>query len=263
MIRNFLANGCSFTEYIDHPDNTICTWPTYLSKQLAVENYINLASAGAGNDYICHSTINYLENTDLDPEQTLVIVMWSGIYRTDLPMSQSWYNHFKFGEHTVCKTDGISYWINSGGFDSGWRRKTSVKPIFENVYKITEAVDHCMKSLRYFVMLESYLKSRGYKFLFTSYINYWQDNVPYYVIKNNTPGKDKITADPMIGYHCKDYLILKKFDFSNWFFINDQQDTICEFAHTQDPRGDWHPSNKMHQKFAEEIVLPRVQQIHV
>jgi len=269
LIRNFLANGCSFTEYAEHPDlpdGKHKTWATYLSEAMAVENHINLASSGAGNDYICHSTINYLENADLDPEQTLVIVMWSGIYRTDLPMSQAWYNHFKFGEHTVCKTDGISYWINSGGFDTGWRKKPTVKPIFEHVYKITEAVDHCMKSLRYFVMLESYLKSRGYKFLFTSYINYWQDNLPYYVIKNEPPFENKLTADPLIGYHCKDYPILKKFDFSNWFFVNDQRDTICEFSHTQDPRtprDNWHPSYKMHQKFAEEIVLPRVQQIHV
>lgn len=260
MICNFLANGCSFTERIDHPDSKTCTWATYLAKQLAVENYINLATQGAGNDYICHSTINYLENANLDPNQTLVIVMWSGVARMDLPLSKSWYQHFKFGEHSVCKTDGIGYWINSGGMTSAWNNKPNVKPIFEHAYKITDPVDHCTKSLRYFVMLESYLKSCGYKFLFTSFINYWRDQYPYYQMSGESP---KVTADPNIGYHCKDYPIFKKFDFDNWFFVNDQQDTICEFAHSQDPRGDWHPSNKMHQAFAEQIVLPRVQQIHM
>ena len=266
MIRNFLANGCSFTEYVEHPDcpdGMHKTWATFLAEQLAVENHINLASSGAGNDYICQSTVNYLENADLDPAETLVIVMWSGVARMDFPMNQDWYQHFKFGEHTVCKTDGISRWISSGGEDGRWNGKNSVKSIFNSVYKINDPVDHCMKSLRYFVMLESYLKSRGYKFLFTSYINYWRDDLPYYEIKNNTPSENKLTVDPNIGYHCKDYPILKKFDFSNWFFINDQQDTVCEFAHSRYPRGDWHPSYDAHREFAEEIVLPCVQQIHV
>ena len=266
MIRNFLVNGCSFTEYVEHPENPDGihkTWATFLAEQLAVENHINLASSGAGNDYICQSTVNYLENADLVPEETLVIVMWSGVYRTDFPIHKDWYQHFKSGEHPVCKTDGISHWISSGGFDGGWRHKPSIKPIFNEFYKITEPVDHCMKSLRHFILLESYLKSRGYKFLFTSYINYWQGNLPYYLIRNNTPGNHQVTADPLIGYHCKDYTIFKQFDFSNWFFINDQKDTICEFAHLRYPRGDWHPSYDAHREFAEEIVLPRVQQIHV
>ena len=264
MIRNFLANGCSFTEHIQHPDSKTCTWPQYLSQLLAVENHVNLASAGAGNDYICHSTINYLEQNNLDPAETLVIVMWSGTTRMDLPLSKEWYQHFKFGEHSLCKEDGVGHWMNSGGMLGGWRNKKSVLPIYEEVYKIMDPVDHCMKSLRYFIMLESYLKCRGYKFLFTSFINYWQDNQPYYEIKPTQHNDvSKVTADPNIGYHCKEYQVFKNFDFSNWFFINEQRDTICEFAHAQDPRSSWHPSNSMHQKFAKEIILPRVQQIHV
>ena len=84
-----------------------------------------------------------------------------------------------------------------------------------------DPVDHCMKSLRYFIMLESYLKCRGYKFLFTSFINYWQDDQPYYEIKPTQPtDAPKVTADPNIGYHCKEYQVFKNFDFSNWVFIN-------------------------------------------
>ena len=254
MIKNFLANGCSFTEYINHPDGITNTWATYLSENLGVENHINLASSGAGNDYICHSTINYLEHHNLNPQETLVIVMWSGIGRMDLPMSKEWYEHTKFGEYSVCKTDGIGHWINSGGFGGGWTNHKIARDIFDNVYKIADPVDHCLKSLRYFVMLESYLKNCGYKFLFTSFVNYWQ-------VDQSHP---LTSYEFNIGYHCHSYPIFQNFDFSNWFFINEQQDTICEFSLAQDPQpGDIHPSDNMHKKFAQEIVLPRVQQIHM
>jgi hypothetical protein len=191
---------------------------------------------------------------DLNPNETLIIIMWSGLSRMDLPMSKEWYKHIKFGEYSCCKTDGIGYWINSGGMSGSWKNSKIAQDIFNNVYKITDPVDYCLKNLRYFIMMESYLKTRGYKFLFTSFINYWHTTHSYNRL---------IHSEPNIGYHCKDYPIFQRFDFNNWFFINDRQDTICEFAMTHGPRGDVHPSDKMHQKFAEEIVLPRVQQIHM
>ena len=66
MIKNFIANGASITEYIDHPDGITKTWATYLAEDLGVENHINLASSGVGNDYICHSTIKDRKSTRLN-----------------------------------------------------------------------------------------------------------------------------------------------------------------------------------------------------
>lgn len=254
MIRNFIANGCSFTEYMDHPNGITKTWATYLAQELDVDNHINLASSGAGNDYICHSTINYLEANEFDPKETLVIVMWSGPGRIDVPLSQDWYNHFKSGEYSCCKTDGTSCWISSGGIGGNWPDNSIRKNIFGHLYKITDPVDLGMQSLRYFILLESYLKQQGYKFLFTSFINYW-DTI------NQCPGVE--VAEYNLGWLCKDQPIFKNFDFSNWFFINDNQDTICEFSWDDQSNGDAHPRDAMHQRFAREIVLPRVQQIHV
>jgi hypothetical protein len=262
LIKNFLANGCSFTEHIIHPDSKTCTWATFLSQQLSTENYINLAKAGAGNDYICNSTINYLEHHDLDPDDTLVIVMWSGVSRADMLISDDWYEQLKSVQPS--RSDGVSNWISSGGIANHWQQRNEIRPIFESYYKITEPVDHCLKSLRYFIMLESYLKIKGYQFLFTSFINYWGNQRPYYEITNDHVGRpNQVTTDPMIGYHCNQYPMFKKFDFDHWVFVNDQKDTICEFAHRQDPRESWHPSNAMHERFTREILLPRIQQIHV
>jgi hypothetical protein len=249
MIKNFIANGCSFTEYINHPDGITKTWATYLAEELSVENHINLASSGAGNDYICNGTINYLESNSLDPENTLVIIMWSGPNRIDLPMSQDWYQHLKFNDYPACKTDGTDYWINSTGMQ--WNRNSTTRRIFEYVYKISDHREHCMKSLRYFIFLEAYLKQRGYQFLFTNFVNCWNTEQKY------NPVAD---GEVNIGYYCKDQPMFKNFDFSNWFFINDNRDTICEFS--WDPvlsQGDVHPRDEMHQRFAREILLPIVE----
>jgi len=254
LIRNFIANGCSFTEYIKNPDHVTKTWATYLAQDLAVDHHVNLASSGAGNEYICHSTINYLEANSFDPTQTLVAVMWSGPTRIDVPMSKDWYNHIKFGDYSCCKTDSIGHWINSGGQGGGWTYAAVSKNIFDNLYKIVDPMDLCMKSLRYFILLESYLKQRGYKFLFTSFINYWDTTKQY---------PDISVGEYNLGWLCQDQPIFKNFDFSNWVFVNDSRDCIGEFAWNSQSNGDAHPRDKMHQRFAKEILLPRVQQIHV
>ena len=260
MIRNFIANGCSFTESCQNPETEIYnkTWATYLAQELGVENHVNLASSGAGNDYICQSTVNYIETHKPDPATTLVVIMWSGLSRIDVPISQHWYNHFKPIVYSVCKSDGISHWASSGGAGGSWQMTSLYKEIFGDLYKIIDPVDQCMHSLRTFIMLESYLKSRGYKFLFTSFINYW-------TINPVSPLYSKLTGcETYIERHCKNQPIYQNFDFSNWFFINNNRDCIGEFA--WDPvlsKGDTHPSEEMHQRFAQEILLPRVQQIHM
>jgi len=254
LIKNFIANGCSFTEYIKNPDSVTNTWATYLAQDLAVDHHVNLASSGAGNDYICHSTINYLEANSLDPDETLVIVMWSGPARIDMPMSQDWYNHIKFSEYSCCKTDGTGHWINSGGMAGSWKNYNISRNVFEHLYKITDPVDLGMQSLRYFILLESYLKQRGYRFLFTSFINYWDTTKQY---------PDISVGEYNLGWLCKEQLIFKNFDFSNWLFLNDRKDCIGEFAWDDRSNGDAHPRDEMHQRFAKEILLPRVQQIHV
>lgn len=254
MIQNFIANGCSFTEYVNHPDGITKTWATYLAEELAIQNHVNLASSGAGNDYICHSTIDYLEANNLDPQDTLVIVMWSGPARIDVPMSKDWYQHIKFGEYSCCKTNGNSYWINSGGMAGSWKNYNISRNVFEHLYKITDPVDLGMQSLRYFIMLESYLKQHGSKFLFTSFINYWDTSKEY---------TDISVGEYNLGWLCQEQPIFKNFDFSNWLFTNNKRDTIGEFSWDDQSNRNAHPRDEMHQRFAREIVLPRVQQIHM
>lgn len=254
MIKNFVANGCSFTEHVNHPNGVIKTWATWLAEELAVENHVNLANSGAGNNYIYQSTVSYLEQMRPDPAETLVIIMWSGPARIDVPISQSWFNYMTPQLNMVTQSANGSHWVSSGGASGSWRTTALGQKIFSHLYKISDPADLCLSSLRNFVLLEGYLKSRGYRFLFTSFVNYWTDQ---------TPLNSLIRDESNMGYHCKNHPEFQNFDFSNWFFVNNAKDCIGEFARNDNSILDPHPTVSMHQKFAREIVLPRVQQIHM
>lgn len=232
MINQLVANGCSFTQGT-HGE----TWAKYLS----MPNVTNLANGGAGNHYICRRTLNYLESYSGDPKKTLVIVMWSGTSRIDVSVSSEWYKHirttFAFGY-----TDGVSNWIHTGSSGN--------VPVLEGVCKTNDNQSLCVDSLQNFILLENYLRARGYSYLFTSYANYWSEVQEYCATTE---------VDPNIGYHCKNLSLYKNFDFSNWVFTNNNRDCFGEFALDDiRNRDDTHPSPDTHQRFATEILLPAI-----
>jgi hypothetical protein len=71
VVKSVLVNGCSFSR---GPDS----WPYLLQDQLSF-NLVNLAQAGAGNDYVFYTTMNEIHARKYD----LVIIMWTGIDRVD------------------------------------------------------------------------------------------------------------------------------------------------------------------------------------
>lgn len=237
-----LVNGCSFTRGLGQT----LAWPYSLKTDTRWSHVINLASNGAGNNYICRSTINYIETYRPDPKHTLVVVMWSGVGRIDVSVSAEWYQHIK-STFKVGKSDQINHWIHTGSSGN--------VNCLETICRVTDPTSLCVDSLQNFILLGGYLQAKGFNYLFTSYVNYWNDDGPYNQTTNN---------DYNIGYHCKDNPLYKNFDFSNWFFVNDQRDCFGEFAsHDIATRDDSHPGPLMHQRFAQEIVLPQIQQIHM
>jgi hypothetical protein len=98
----------------------------------------------------------------------------------------------------------------------------------------------CRESLVHFLNLENYLKVHGYQYKFTSYCNYW-----------NGDEYNKFSGDYNISYFCQTLPIFKKFDFSNWFFLNDNKDCLGEYAHSINQMDEtWHPTQLAHENFA-------------
>jgi hypothetical protein len=248
MIKNLVINGCSFTS--DQQSTT--TWAKILSKKFPKINYHNIAAVAAGNDYILQSTINFLEGQQFDPQETLVLIMWSGTGRKDLNISGEWWyhltQHYRFGKNQ----DDHQYYLFSGGLNNSWTTNKNTKHIFDWLYKLSDPHTLCQSSMLNFVNLENYLKVQGYRYKFTSYVNYWDPESE----SNFNAG------DYSIGHFCKDYPLYQKYDFSNWFFVNDKKDCLAEFAkdsHQLDNTG--HPTDLGHNQFVEQVVMPVIETV--
>lgn len=248
-ITTLVINGCSFT--CDTGPNS-WTWASALHEQYPGLSYHNLAASAAGNDYICDSTINFLEQNDFDPDTTLVLVMWSGTGRKDLKISGEWWYHLKQKYRLCPLVNDEHYYLSSGGLTNSWTTNRTTKKIFDWLYRLSDPNTLCQQNLMNFMNLENYLQVRKYQYRFTSFVNYWhpaqQSNFLY--------------GDYSIGYFCKDHALLKNYNFSNWFFVNENRDCLAEFA--QDHNGlshTNHPTRCEHGKFCQQIVLPVIQDL--
>lgn len=253
MIENIVVNGCSFTELND--DYT--SWSEYVAKEYNIKNYINLGMGGAGNFYIADSTQNYLEFTQLDPEKTLVLIMWSGPLRLDARVAKEWWNllesqayPFKAQLNYFDQAQGIdeeNYYVFGGIGGGAFTDNSLVKDIFMWADKIIDPTIMCQRSLTYMTNFENYLQKHQYHYRFASYLNYWKSN--------------DLTQFGEIS--VKDYAqqtaVYKNFDFSNWIFINDKQDCFGEYAiENQQLDKTRHPTGNCHQAFAENIIIPNL-----
>ena len=170
VIKNLFVNGCSFTD-----DRCGTTWATFLKKKYPNLNYHNIANYGAGNRYICNSTIQFLEDQNFNPEETLVIIMWSGTKRIDLDMSGEWWYHLYENYPHGRNINDQHYYLFSSGI--AWTKQSDATKIFNWPYKLSDPHTLCADSLMNFINLENYLKVHGYQYRFSSFVNYWDPQV--------------------------------------------------------------------------------------
>lgn len=247
MIKNLVINGCSFTEDYKKP-----TWATHVKSALDPNTYENLARSGAGNFYIANSTIDYLSSANLDPAETLVVVMWSGSGRKDIRISGEWYYYFESQYLYRAKSfnnNESEYYLFSGGLSNSWLANPDTKKIFDWAYKLSDPMSLCKDTLMHIVNLENYLKAQGYRYRFAGYVNQWSHS------STHSP----LSGDYSLGYFLNNIPAYEKYSFDSWIFVDQQRNCLGEFAtnmneldHTS------HPTQKAHQLFAETIVMPQL-----
>ena len=225
-----------------------------MNNTLAPQNYYNLAQGGAGNKYICDSTIAFLESNQFDPKDTLVLIMWSGTGRKDLHISGEWYFYLKEKYQYLCQKNNESYYLHSGGLTNSWMQNNFTKKVFANLYKLADPLSLCIENLLFFIQLESYLTVKGYKFAFTNYFNTWNPSV------GSTPGGDYCIAN----FCALNFTpIYNNFDFKNWIFLDEENTCLGDFAIKIDQMDEsYHPTLVAHQKFADlfltKLILDKV-----
>lgn len=243
MIENLLVSGCSFTWGNQ-------SWANIVAQEFGIKNLVNLASPAAGNYYISNSVIDYIETCNPDPSNTVVLVMWSGIGRKDLIIDgELWYLLSDYQLKHKYNDAPDSYYIFSGGLSNAWMDHPKVSELFKPLYLASDPFTICKESLQNFSRLHDYLALRNYKFKFTSYLNYWSPTI-----------ESVSNGDYSLGHFAKDMPAFRCLNFDPWFFVDEQKNSLYEFAKTnaQLSADNFHPTASGHKKYALDIVTPAI-----
>ena len=153
-MKTLLVGGCSFTtpnEYIDERGVKMQSWPEYVAGKLDL-NLVNLAWVGAGNSYIADSIQNYIIANNPDPNNTIVLVMWSGTTRKDVRVSNSFFQ--AISDYPFKTTlDGTNY-LMAGDMELCLTSKVEWKEIFKQTYSRQTVQELADESLNNFIKLD-------------------------------------------------------------------------------------------------------------
>ena len=240
MIKNFIASGCSFTHGAGHD------WPSVIAEKYNPAWHRNLAMPGAGNYYIAESIIQCLNNERFNPEETLVIIMWSGYYRLDLQVTEEFFNMLDHYPHK--KRIYKNNYVFSGGQMGGWQNDQLLGDIFKSLYKVLDHEILANQTLNHMLRTRLYLEHHGYNYKFLSFVNYWQDS------------KDLISRQDYSMKQWQSNLYEQVIEHPNWIFTDVEKNCFYEFSklHGLLSHDKFHPNEKAYKKFAHEIILPHI-----
>lgn len=241
--KNLIVSGCSFTE----DTKSFPSWATYVNEYFRFSTYINVAKSGAGNFYICNSIIDIIQSSNYLPDETLVLVMWSGPGRIDLRVAYDILSLLDYNYRQISYELDKNY-LFSGGLPGGasWDSCPATMKIFESLYLNTDHHSLVKDTLMHILNLENFLLVNKIKFQFMSYTNIWDSE-----IECNQVG------EPTVGYFAKGTAALSKINFDNWIFADNKKNCIFEYAKHFDLLGldKFHPADRAHKKFAHDIVV--------
>jgi hypothetical protein len=161
--KNLVVSGCSFT--YNNSDVHLCTWPYYLRDLAGFDQVYDCSQSGAGNNHIFNSIINEIEtNKDISPESSLIIVMWSGLSRTDViatvELTRDW--HFMSNYRFDDKFSTLSI----------FNMDTKINDLETLCYYYRRVIDpaaQIYESMLKVIALYHYLKNKNFNFVFLNY----------------------------------------------------------------------------------------------
>ena len=155
---NLIVSGCSYV-YNNH-DSSGVTWPYYFRDLGGFDQVLDTSLPGAGNYHIASSLQWAIEMDQPDPNDSFVIVMWSGHDRDDYicPITNIKPYPFKFR---------YSDKVESGITGGDGRNSNTIEFFAQNKTQESKAIENylCINGLW------NFLQNKGYKFLFLDYLD--------------------------------------------------------------------------------------------
>lgn len=230
--KNLVVSGCSFT-YTKSEVTMPTTWPYYFRDLTSIDKVFSCAIPGAGNYLISQSVIWGLENKKLPPEQTLVIVLWSGHDREDEIFSS---NAIDSSSNYVYKfTDNVCHGLPGGNNRNGDGNTCWFG--YRDIHKFKSLESRSVENAIWKIGLKRYLDALGYQSIFANYVEpSFPNRTKNFDITNFLPEPIKTTyisiMDPVQDMYS---FCLKKMLLSD---------------------DDFHPSPDGHLAWTQDVLLP-------
>lgn len=161
--KYLVVSGCSFT--YNNSETAASTWP-YIFKSLGgFDEVLDCSLPGGGNYHISNSLIWGLVNEKPDPDDTLVVVMWSGNDRDDCMMSSLNLNDYPMSFYY--SNDAVSG--ITGGFTD--QNSGNCKQGIDVFRKIKSEESRAIENYLYMLQLHTWLSANGYRFVFVDYLD--------------------------------------------------------------------------------------------
>ena len=247
--KKLLVSGCSFTE--NHN-----SWAYYLASKYNLE-LINLAVQGAGNNHIVWSLLSYIEKNQIDPETTLVGIMWSHPIRDDLVFEQN----TMYSDQSIFKYkyDNANSLVIRGDL-----LKRGLPQLYLNLEvakeKLQTRENQSSIAFRTWTLktsLTAYLANKKFNFFQTGFLNYFNESI---LIKTNTNWDFQKTFSyfkelDRIGLSSK---------LSNWLNLTDHE-YLGEYAFYKNllDQDKFHPNQTGHEQWSNEILIPKLIELKI
>jgi len=165
---NLLVSGCSFT--FNNHNEEICTWPYFL-QEYANLNVLDCSQSGAGSNHIFNSIVNEIEsNKTITNQNTLVVIMWSGLTRTDViatnEITKDWHFMSNYNFNDVYST--LSIFNDTDD-------RSLLGDLCRDYKKLVTFDAQVYESLLKVIALKNYLENKNFDFVFVNWMDQTED----------------------------------------------------------------------------------------
>jgi hypothetical protein len=164
--KNLVVGGCSFTYTLPVAEMPT-TWPYYFRDLATFQEVFSCTMPGAGNYFISQSIIWGLETNKLPPDQTLVVIMWSGHDREDAIFSSDAIDNSANFVYNF--TNNVCHGLTGGAGRDGDGNTRWFG--YRDIHKFKSFESRAVENAIWKIQLKRYLDACGYQSIFVDFLN--------------------------------------------------------------------------------------------